>query len=160
MAYVCWLFYISKFIELFDTLFFILRKKFNQVTFLHVFHHGIMPCSWWFGVRFVPGGFSTFHALLNSFIHVMMYIYYGLSACGPKYQKYIWWKIYMTKMQMIQFIACLLHSMQLLFIKCNYPILFVYWVGLYAFIFMILFFNFYIQQYLKKNNDNNKKKNK
>lgn len=40
MAAVCWIFYMSKFIELFDTLFFILRKKFNQVTFLHVFHHG------------------------------------------------------------------------------------------------------------------------
>ena len=35
--------------------FFILRKKFNQVSFLHVFHHGIMPISWWFGVKFVPG---------------------------------------------------------------------------------------------------------
>ncbi len=40
MANVCWIFYISKFIELLDTLFFILRKKFNQITFLHVFHHG------------------------------------------------------------------------------------------------------------------------
>ena len=35
--------------------FFIMRKKFNQVSFLHVFHHGIMPFSWWFGVKFVPG---------------------------------------------------------------------------------------------------------
>jgi hypothetical protein len=40
MASVCWLFYISKFVELLDTVFFIMRKKFNQVTFLHVFHHG------------------------------------------------------------------------------------------------------------------------
>ncbi|KAH9504138.1 Elongation of very long chain fatty acids protein 1, partial [Bulinus truncatus] len=54
MVKVCWLFYMSKFIELLDTVFFILRKKFNQVSFLHVFHHGIMPISWWFGVKLVP----------------------------------------------------------------------------------------------------------
>lgn len=32
-----------------------MRKKFNQASFLHVFHHGIMPFSWWFGVKFVGG---------------------------------------------------------------------------------------------------------
>ncbi|TMW53725.1 hypothetical protein DOY81_001193 [Sarcophaga bullata] len=28
-----------KYLDLFDTLFFLARKKFNQVTFLHVYHH-------------------------------------------------------------------------------------------------------------------------
>ncbi|GFS01646.1 elongation of very long chain fatty acids protein [Elysia marginata] len=82
--------------------FFILRKKNNQVSFLHVFHHGIMPFSWWFGVKLVPGGFGTFHSLLNSFIHLMMYTYYGLSAMGPAFHKYLWWKKYMTKMQIVR----------------------------------------------------------
>uniref|UniRef100_A0A2C9JHA9 Elongation of very long chain fatty acids protein n=1 Tax=Biomphalaria glabrata TaxID=6526 RepID=A0A2C9JHA9_BIOGL len=149
MASVCWLFYISKFIELFDTIFFILRKKFNQVSFLHVFHHGIMPISWWFGVKLVPGGFGTFHSTLNSFIHLVMYTYYGLSALGPAFQKYLWWKKYMTSMQMIQFIAVTIHSTQLLFIECNYPKIFVYWIGFYAIIFLIMFANFYVQAYLK-----------
>ncbi len=40
MANVCWVFYFSKFIELLDTVFFVLRKKNNQITFLHLFHHG------------------------------------------------------------------------------------------------------------------------
>jgi hypothetical protein len=62
-----------------------------------------MPVSWWFGVKFVPGGFGTFHAMLNSFIHFLMYFYYGLSACGEKYQKYLWWKKYMTSMQMVNY---------------------------------------------------------
>lgn len=47
------------------------------------------------------GGFGTFHAWLNSFIHFVMYIYYALSALGPKYQKYLWWKKYMTSMQIV-----------------------------------------------------------
>lgn len=147
MAATCWCFYISKFIELFDTIFFIMRKKFNQVTFLHVFHHGIMPVSWWFGVKFVPGGLGTFHSLLNSFIHLMMYTYYGLAALGPQYQKYLWWKKYMTKMQLTQFILSLVHAMQLFFIDCDYPILFAYWIALYAGIFFILFADFYRKAY-------------
>lgn len=151
MANVCWWFYFSKFIELFDTIFFVLRKKFNQCSFLHVFHHAIMPASWWFGVRFVAGGFGTFHSLLNSFIHLMMYTYYFLAALGPKYQKYLWWKKYMTKMQIIQFMLVTIHSVQLLYMKdCNYPRLFAYWILAYAVIFLVMFANFYVQAYRKQ----------
>jgi elongation of very long chain fatty acids protein 7 len=150
MVSVCWWFYFSKFIELFDTIFFVLRKKFNQVSFLHVFHHGIMPVSWWFGVKFVPGGFGTFHAWLNSFIHFMMYIYYGMSAMGPQYQKYLWWKKYMTSMQITQFLLVCLHTLQLFFISdCDYPMMFGYWIGLYAVVFLILFADFYRKSYRK-----------
>lgn len=52
----CWLYYISKFPELLDTIFFIMRKRYNQVSTLHIIHHGIMPFSVWWGVKFVPGG--------------------------------------------------------------------------------------------------------
>ncbi|XP_050400450.1 elongation of very long chain fatty acids protein 7 [Patella vulgata] len=149
MVRVCWLFYFSKFIELLDTVFFLLRKKFNQVSFLHVFHHGVMPFSWWFGVKFAAGGFGTFHALLNSFIHFLMYTYYGVAALGPEFQKYLWWKKYMTKLQITQFICVALHASQLLFIDCNYSMIFVYWIGAYAVIFLVLFADFYIKAYKK-----------
>lgn len=147
MVNVCWLFYFSKFLELFDTVFFVLRKKYNQVSFLHVFHHSIMPVSWWFGVKFVPGGFGTFHAWVNSFIHFIMYIYYGMSAMGPRYQKYLWWKKYMTSMQITQFLLVCIHTSQLFFIDCNYPIHFAYWIGSYAIFFLILFADFYVKSY-------------
>jgi elongation of very long chain fatty acids protein 7 len=148
MAHACWLFYISKFIELLDTVFFILKQKTNQVTFLHVFHHGIMPVSWWFAVKLAPGGFTTFHALLNSLIHFFMYIYYALAALGDKYKKYTKWKQWMTRMQMIQFVLVMIHSGQLLLLEnCAYPKLFVAWIGLYALVFMAFFANFYIQEY-------------
>lgn len=42
-----------------------------------------------------------------------------------------------------------IHSVQLLFIECDYPRLFVYWIGLYAVIFMVMFADFYIQSYRK-----------
>jgi hypothetical protein len=75
-----------------------------------------MPVSWWFGVRFVPGGFGTFHALCNSFIHFLMYTYYGLAACGPKYQKFLWWKKYMTQLQLVGVFVFFIVYISLLFI--------------------------------------------
>ena len=39
--------------------FFVLRKKQSQITFLHVFHHSFMPWTWWWGVTLTPGEFST-----------------------------------------------------------------------------------------------------
>lgn len=49
-----------------------------------------------------PGGQGTFHALLNCVVHVIMYSYYGLSALGPAYQKYLWWKKYLTTIQLVR----------------------------------------------------------
>lgn len=37
-------------------IFFILRKKHSQVTFLHVYHHATMIFNWWLGVKYVAGG--------------------------------------------------------------------------------------------------------
>ncbi|CAF3528259.1 unnamed protein product [Rotaria sordida] len=150
MVRVCHLFFLSKFIELFDTIFFIMKKNFHQVSILHVLHHGIMPISWWFGIRFVPGGFGTFHSCINSFIHFLMYLYYGLAALSPSFRKYIFLKKSMTWMQMIQFMLVMIHTSQLFFIQCDYPILFAYWIFFYAIMFLLFFANFYAQSYIKK----------
>ncbi|KAL4238733.1 Elongation of very long chain fatty acids protein 7 [Mactra antiquata] len=150
MAQATWMFFIAKFIELFDTVFFILRKKNNQVTFLHVFHHGCLPMFWWWGVKAVPGGFGTFHGLVNCCVHVVMYLYYGISALGPKYQKYIWWKKYVTIFQLAQFFIVTLHNSQFLFrdfSDCNYPWKYVAFIQGFTTIVAILFLNFYIKTY-------------
>lgn len=55
-----------------------------------------------------------------------------------------------------QFIIVTLHSVQLLFIECSYPKLFVYWIGLYAVVFMAMFANFYRQAYKKPKSDSGK----
>ncbi|XP_061623827.1 elongation of very long chain fatty acids protein 7a isoform X3 [Phyllopteryx taeniolatus] len=151
MAATCWLYYFSKFIEMLDTIFFVLRKKNNQVTFLHVYHHSIMPFTWWFGVRFAPGGMGTFHAMLNCVVHVVMYSYYGLTALGPKYQKYLWWKKYLTTIQLIQFVMVTTHISQYFFIRdCSYQFpIFIYIIGLYGLIFLFLFLNFWYHAYTK-----------
>lgn len=150
MARASWLFYIAKFVELLDTVFFILRKKNNQVTFLHVFHHGCLPMFWWWGVIIVPGGFGTFHALVNAFVHVVMYFYYGMTALGPKFQKFLWWKRYVTVLQLAQFFIVTIHNSQFLFMECNYPWIFVAFIQGFTTIVAVLFLNFYINTYRRK----------
>uniref|UniRef100_S4RZ22 Elongation of very long chain fatty acids protein n=1 Tax=Petromyzon marinus TaxID=7757 RepID=S4RZ22_PETMA len=81
--------------------FFILRKKFNQITFLHVYHHSSMIINWWLGVKYVPGGQAFLIGMVNSFVHVFIYTYYGLSVLGPAEQKYLWWKRYLTILQLV-----------------------------------------------------------
>ncbi|XP_042906752.1 very long chain fatty acid elongase AAEL008004 isoform X2 [Parasteatoda tepidariorum] len=149
MLKVCWWFYISKMVEFTDTIFFVMRKKFNQITTLHVVHHGILPMSVWFGLKFTPGGHSTFFAFINSFVHVLMYCYYGLAAIGPHMNKYLWWKKYMTRIQMIQFVMIFTHAFQLLFRDCNYPQGFAWWIGFHSVLFWFLFADFYRSTYRK-----------
>lgn len=55
----------------------------------------------WMGMKFAPGGHSTFFAMLNAFVHIVMYFYYMLAAMGPQMQKYLWWKKYLTAFQMV-----------------------------------------------------------
>nr|XP_033786490.1 elongation of very long chain fatty acids protein 7 [Geotrypetes seraphini]XP_033786496.1 elongation of very long chain fatty acids protein 7 [Geotrypetes seraphini] len=151
MAWTCWLFFFSKFIELLDTIFFVLRKKNSQITFLHVYHHSVMPWTWWFGVKFAPGGLGTFHALINCLVHIIMYTYYGLSALGPAYQKYLWWKKHLTSMQLIQFVMVTTHIAQFFFMEnCQYQFpVFLYVIWAYSLQFLILFLNFWYHAYTK-----------
>ncbi|KAI1280912.1 putative protein for very long chain fatty acid elongation [Halotydeus destructor] len=150
MANVAWWYYISKFVEFADTIFFVLRKKFTHVSNLHVIHHGIMPMSVWWGVKFTPGGHSSFFAFINSFVHILMYIYYGLSAIGPHMSKYLFWKKHVTTIQMVQFIFIFIHTFQLLFRECDYPRGFMWWIGFHAILFWFLFWDFYKTTYAKR----------
>lgn len=44
---------------------------------------------------------AYFSAMLNSGVHVLMYTYYMLAAIGPQMRKYLWWKKYMTSIQLV-----------------------------------------------------------
>lgn len=147
MPNVGWWYYLFKIIDLMDTVFFVLRKKNSQVTFLHVYHHTIMVVYVWVGINIWAGGHGTFFALLNTFVHVVMYGYYFLAGLGPKFQKYLWWKKYVTTIQMFQFAMIFLHGMQLLWVDCGYPRKLAYLILGNAFIFVYLFAAFYRQTY-------------
>jgi len=149
IAKALWWYYFSKCLEFMDTIFFVVRKKNSQVSFLHVYHHASMFPIWWIGVKWVAGGQSFFGALMNSFIHVIMYTYYGISVMGPEYQKYLWWKRYLTKLQLVQFVTGMFHAAQGLYWGCNFP----QWMQLaliaYGGSILGLFLNFYHHAYVR-----------
>jgi len=65
--------------------FFVLRKKQTQVTFLHVFHHGLMTYIVFLGFNLNGFGFHILIALAwNTTIHAIMYFYYAIAALGPE----------------------------------------------------------------------------
>ncbi|NXB71918.1 ELOV4 protein, partial [Donacobius atricapilla] len=149
MARVCWWFFFSKVIELLDTIFLILLKKQEQVTFLHVYHHGSMLFNWWSGVKYVPGGQAFFIGMLNSFVHIFMYGYYALASLGPRMRRHLWWKRYLTILQMCQFVAIAAHSSYNLFTECPFPDGFNIAVFLYILSLLALFLRFYHRTYIR-----------
>lgn len=68
---------------------------------MHVYHH-VSTCLFsWGYLKYLPGEQGVIIGLLNSFVHVFMYSYYLIAALGPKYTKYLWWKKYMTWIQLV-----------------------------------------------------------
>ena len=56
IAKTSYFYYLVKFLEFTDTFFFVLRKKTNQITNLHVIHHSLLPFS---------VGFLKFYIIIN-----------------------------------------------------------------------------------------------
>ncbi|EEB15717.1 elongation of very long chain fatty acids protein, putative [Pediculus humanus corporis] len=71
MAKAVWYYYMCKLIELSDTVFFVLRKKDNQVSFLHLYHHTMMPICSWVGVKWLPGGHGTLLGIVQFVIIII-----------------------------------------------------------------------------------------
>ncbi|XP_026282372.1 elongation of very long chain fatty acids protein 7-like [Frankliniella occidentalis] len=150
IAWYVWFYMILKFIDLLDTVFIVLRKNQRQVTFLHVYHHTGVAIALWGAVKYYPGGHGTILGVINSFVHAIMYGYYLLTTIAPEYKKSIWWKKYITKMQLTQFVFLGLHAVSVLLIpSCEYQCKYIYaaiMVPQNFFMFM-LFYNFYVQAY-------------
>ena len=57
----------------------------------------------------------------------------------------------MTNLQMVQFVAIMVHGFQLVFYDdCDFPWQFAYYIGAHAVLFFGLFSEFYIRTYFKK----------
>ncbi|XP_050305621.1 elongation of very long chain fatty acids protein AAEL008004-like [Anthonomus grandis grandis] len=143
--------YFLKITELVETVFFVLRKKFNQVSNLHVYHHASTVALAWFGCKFIGGGMASLPIMLNSFIHILMYLYYYLASLGPKWQKRLSpWKPRLTIAQMVQFTLLIIHAIGFLQPSCDAPRVFVMFYLPNVVLIYKMFYDFYKKSYNNK----------
>jgi len=169
MARIVWIYYLSKILEFGDTVIMALKKNNHQISVLHVYHHTSIFFIWWIITYYAPGGGSYFSVILNSFIHVFMYGYYLWASFAPKpdptkkprWTQPAYWKEYITRSQIVQFLAMLTQaSYDLLVPVKDYPRFCVWLLFCYMFTMLALFGNFYFQAYLnrgKKKKDEKRK---
>lgn len=151
-----YIFCLSKVYEFLDTVILVLKKR--DPIFLHVWHHctTLLLCY----VSLVTDvSIQIVSIATNCMVHIPMYFYYFISSLGVKD---IWWKKYITTIQIIQFVVTLS-------INCFWFYAFFFFdepcVGeIFSFAFgmvvitsfLVLFIQFYRSNY--KEDENNKKK--
>lgn len=93
---------------------------------------------------------GAFLGILNSFVHIIMYTYYLIAAMGPQYHKYLWWKKYMTTIQLTQFGIMLIYLFLIISLQCSVPRSLTFFFVINVTIFLFLFWNFYRKAYSKE----------
>ena len=89
------LFIYSKYLELIDTLFLVLRKR--PVIFLHWYHHVTVLLYCWKLYADRPA-IGMWFAVMNYVVHAVMYFYYFLTAIGYRPR----WSMLVTVLQLTQ----------------------------------------------------------
>ncbi|KOB69501.1 Elongation of very long chain fatty acids protein [Operophtera brumata] len=87
---------------------------------------------------------------LNHYSYRCQPVDYSDSPMAKRMVNVCWW-YYFSKFteffDTAQFIGIMVHAFQLLFIDCDYPRAFVWWIGMHAVMFFFLFKDFYNQSY-------------
>lgn len=95
-------YFLLKIFDLLDTVFFVLRKKNSHLSFLHCYHHFFMVLGSYIAMRWLPGGPPILLGCINTFVHVIVYFYYLLTAFNPELKNSIWWKKHITQIQLVK----------------------------------------------------------
>lgn len=126
-AQLSYCYFLIKLLDLFDTIFFVLRKRTRQISFLHVYHHVAILIGAYIAVAWAPGNWSAISTLnrmqklilntllffcigghpglvfgtMNCFVHIIMYAYYFGSVFNPKLKANLTIKRSITQLQIV-----------------------------------------------------------
>lgn len=97
-----YMYYLSKFYELLDTFIQLVRGRYPPHYLLHAYHHSGVLMMCWAWLQYRPS-LRHIGLIFNVFVHVPMYYYFYLKSrnIDP------WWKRYVTKLQIVQFMFSL-----------------------------------------------------
>ncbi|OTA95806.1 hypothetical protein M434DRAFT_68827 [Hypoxylon sp. CO27-5] len=109
LAFYGWIFYISKFYEVVDTLIILAKGKLSST--LQTYHHAGAMMAMWAGMRYMSSPIWIF-VFFNSAIHALMYTYYTVTAFNIRVPTLI--KRSLTSLQISQFVigasCAMIHS--------------------------------------------------
>mmetsp|Transcript_2352 Transcript_2352/g.2450 ORF Transcript_2352/g.2450 Transcript_2352/m.2450 type:complete len:215 (+) Transcript_2352:116-760(+) len=145
IAFILYVFYISKILDFFDTFFIIAENRWKQLSFLHVYHHTSIFLFYWLNLNVGYDGDVYVTIVLNGFIHTVMYTYYFVSL----HTRDIWWKSALTMCQMVQFVVMNAQAMYLISTECTeFPRNITLAYGYYIVTLLILFAHFFVTSYV------------
>jgi len=148
-------FVISKFFELIDTVFIVLRKQ--KLIFLHWYHHISVLWFVWITYRGFYSGGIVFMAL-NLFVHSLMYSYYAIRAYGLRPPRFV--NKIITSLQILQMVVGTFSVFAIKYWEsapsvenspfCKTSELHFYFGSFMYFSYFILFMNFFYKSYIDK----------
>ncbi|KAL3276637.1 hypothetical protein HHI36_012009 [Cryptolaemus montrouzieri] len=148
-VHLAYFYYLLKVSDLMDTVFFIVKKNFRQVSYLHVFHHSLMVFMGWMGLKLAPGGHSAYFGLANGVVHTVMYSYYLICAYDTNFKNTLGVKKFVTQLQLVQFLFIFVIYAMALRPSCGFSKIVSVLAIMESSYFMYLFGNFYIDSYIR-----------
>ena len=88
-------------VELLDTVFMVVRRRFRQISPLHVYHHSSMLLLSECGYTKYSWPAFAMALMLNSLVHVVLYLYYGLTGIGIRPD----WKVMIIANVILRYLA-------------------------------------------------------
>eukprot|EP00928_Gymnodinium_smaydae_P022384 TRINITY_DN18823_c0_g2_i2.p1 TRINITY_DN18823_c0_g2~~TRINITY_DN18823_c0_g2_i2.p1 ORF type:complete len:728 (-),score=42.29 TRINITY_DN18823_c0_g2_i2:73-2208(-) len=151
-----WLQFHCRQLQLVDTWFVVLRKKFHGISFFHLYLRVLNLWGWYFACRFQCGGEAYFPAVVSAASQALVYgIYCVLSFKGSD-ATVVPWVTRIAMVHITQYVTCALHSI-LAAIFGNFP----GWLaGLHLFVIangLILYTDFHSAQPANANEPNSGK---
>ncbi|CAE7328545.1 Elovl2 [Symbiodinium sp. KB8] len=150
LASIIYFHFLTKILELGDTCIMVFKQNWNQISFLHVYHHASVIITWILFLTYSPGGSPWFACCVNSLVHVFMYTcvqgsvqrldpsanarppaaslhrHYAARAVGINTPL----KAALTSIQLIQFVLYLWHTVWVLLLpdptSCSKPLVPIY----------------------------------
>lgn len=144
-----YVFALSKYLELFDTLWIILKNPEKPVELLHWWHHITVLLFTWYASMWLLGA-GLFFMTLNALIHSFMYLYYFLMSIGYKPS----WAKLLTIGQITQMILGTMINVYWVYLyfngvycSCARPDLMLTTCGIMYGSYLWLFLSFYLKRY-------------